>query len=163
MDNKELEKISKLIENIKNDINIEFIPHFLNWFYQKLDLHFNKNTPDLKINKGSIFYVNLWQNIWWELNKTRPCLVYSHKKANFWNTVIVIPLKSYKWNKINNFQVLITATDENCLNKDSIVDISSMRQISKKRLLDKIWDIEKIHFKEIDKKLVYIFWIKNNE
>ncbi len=155
-----LNKIRNLIEEIKNDITTESISHFLNWFYEKLNIHFKKNTPNIKIKKGSIFYINLWQNIWSELNKTRPCIIYSDKKANFWNTIIVIPLKSYKWKKLNDFQLIIKASNQNNLNKDSIADISSLRQISKKRLLDKIWNIENKHYIEIDSILLKIFWIK---
>jgi hypothetical protein len=36
-----LNKISNLIEKIKNDINLPIISDFLEWFYEKLDLNFN--------------------------------------------------------------------------------------------------------------------------
>jgi len=53
--------------------------------------------------------------------------------------VIVIPLKSYKaTKKINDFQMIIKSTPQNGLLKDSIVDISAIRQVSKKRFLNKI-------------------------
>ncbi|MDP2396623.1 MAG: hypothetical protein Q8S84_00170 [bacterium] len=46
-----LNRILNLIENIKNDINLPIITEFLEWFLEKIDIHFNKNTPDLKLNK----------------------------------------------------------------------------------------------------------------
>lgn len=155
---KKINKIQNLVEGLKSDINDQFISLFLTWFYEKISIHFYKKSPDLKINKWDIYYIELWQNIWSELNKTRPCIVSSIKKANFWNTIIVIPLKSFNWKKINNFQLFLEATNENCLNEDSIIDFSWIRQVSKKRLLDKIWNIK--DFDEIDNKIKFIFWIK---
>jgi len=155
---KKINRLKNLVESLKSDINNEFISHFLRWFYEKINIHFNKKIPNLKLNKWDIYYVELWQNIWSELNKTRPCLVSSIKSANFWNTIIIIPLKSFKWKNINNFQLFLKATENNNLNEDSIIDFSWIRQISKNRLLDKIWKIE--NFSEIDDKIKFIFWIK---
>jgi len=56
--NKKLNKLQNLIEKIKNDINIPILSEFLNWFYEKLDIHFNKNTPSLSISKWEIFLWN---------------------------------------------------------------------------------------------------------
>jgi len=154
-------KIKFLIEKLENDITLPVLSEFLDWFYTKLDVHFNKKTPGLILNKWDIYYVNLWRNIGSELNKTRPCIVYSIKKANFWKTVIVIPLKSYKaTKKINDFQMIIKSTPQNGLLKDSIVDISAIRQVSKKRFLNKIWKLEENYIKLIDQKVKLIFWLK---
>ena len=156
-----LSKIQDFLEKIKNDITIPLISDFLDWFLEKLEIHFNKKTPSLKYKKWDIYFVNLWQNIGSELNKTRPCVIFSDKKANFWNTVIIIPLKSYKkWKKINNFQYFIKKSTKNSLKKDSIIDISSIRQVDKKRILTKKWFIEKKDIYEIDEILIKIFWIK---
>lgn len=155
-----LNKILNLIESIKNDINLPIISDFLEWFYEKIDIDFNKKTPDLKLNKWDIVFVNLWKNIWSELNKTRPCIIYSIKKANFWNTVIIIPLKSYKWKINNDFQIFLKFNSYNNLTKDSICDIWWIRQISKKRILNKVWVIEKTFIKEMDEKILFIFWMK---
>ncbi len=107
-----------------------------------------------------MYFVNLWKNIWSELNKTRPCLVYSIKNANFWNTVVILPFKSFKWSKITNFQIEVDKSNENYLEKKSIVDITSIRQISKKRFLTKKWKLEKKYINDIDEKILSLFWIK---
>ena len=157
-----LNRINNLIERVKNDINLPIISDFLEWFFEKLDIHFNKNISNLKLNKWDIVFVKLWKNIWSELNKTRPCLVYSNKLSNFWNTVIIVPLKSYKW-KINiNFNIFIKSSENTSLNKDSIVDISSIRQISKKRIFKRIWKLDKKYLNEIDSKIIKIFSIKKD-
>lgn len=158
-----LNKIWNIIESIKNDISLPIISDFLEWFYEKLDIHFNKNDLNLKLNKWDIVFVNLWKNIWSELNKTRPCIVYSDKKANFWNTVIILPLKSYKWKIVKDFNVFVDKKEILWLEKSSIVDLSSMRQISKKRINKKIWKVWKDILKEIDYKILNLFWIKNKE
>jgi len=154
-----LNKIQNLVEKIKNDITLPLISDFLDWFLEKLEIHFNKESPNLKLNKGEIYFVKLGQNIWWELNKVRPCIIYSEKKYNWWNTILIIPLKSYKW-KVNNFFNILIKSWHNNLKKDSIVDLWAIRQISKKRILTKAWNIDKLDLEKIDKKLINIFWIK---
>lgn len=64
-----LNKIWNLIDKIKNEINLPIISEFLEWFYEKINIHFNKKTPNLKLNKWDIYFVNLWKNIWSELDK----------------------------------------------------------------------------------------------
>jgi len=70
-----LNKIWNLIDKIKNDINLPIISDFLEWFYEIIEINFNKKIPSLKLNKWDIYFVKLWQNIWSELNKNRPCIV----------------------------------------------------------------------------------------
>ncbi len=43
-----LNKILNLIENIKNDVNLTIISDFLDWFYEKLDIHINNKIPNIK-------------------------------------------------------------------------------------------------------------------
>jgi len=155
-----LNKIGNLIDKIKSDLSAPVLSEFLEWFYEKLDINFNKKTPDLKFKKWDIYFVNLWKNIWSELNKTRPCIVYSSKKANFWNTVVIIPLKLFKWKINNNFNLLLAKSKEFWLEKDSIADLVWIRQISKKRINKRIWRIWKISLNDIDNKILNIFWIK---
>ncbi len=157
---KKLNKIWNLIENIKNDINLPIISDFLDWFYEKLNINFNKNYLNLKLNKWDIVFVNLWKNIGSELNKNRPCVVYSLKKANFWGTVVVLPLKTYKWKFNKSFNVLLKLEDVDWLFKDSIIDILAIRQISKKRINKRIWRLKDDILLEIDEKVSNNFWIK---
>ncbi len=150
-----LNKIKNLVEKIKNDITLPLISDFLDWFLEKLEIHFNWLEKNLELSRWEIFFVNLWKNIWWELNKIRPCIIYSHKKYNYWNTIIIIPLKSYKWKINKNFHIFIKHWKNN-LKKDSIADLGSLRQVSKKRLKWSIWIIENDILLKIDKKLTKI-------
>ncbi len=160
---KKLNKLQNLINKIKNDITIPILWDFLDWFYDKLNIHFNKDTPKVFPKKWDIYFVNLWQNIWSELNKIRPCIIWSVKQANFWNTVLVVPLKSFKWQKLNDFQGLIKKSKINWLERDSVIDFSSIKQTSKKRLLNKVWKLDESDFEKLNKWLSFIFWIKKEE
>jgi len=158
-----LNKIWNLIDKIKTDITLPIISEFLEWFYEKLNFHFNKKEPKNILRKWDIYFVNLWKNVWSELNKNRPCIIYSWLKYNKWNTVIILPLKSYKGNTNYFFNVFIKATKYNNLKLDSIIDLSWIRQISKKRINLKRWVIEEKYLKEIDKKVLKLFQIKKLE
>jgi len=159
--NKKLNKIWNLINKIKNDITIPILSDFLDWFYNKLNIHFNKQRPDLKLNKWNIYFVDLWQNIWSELNKSRPCIIYSNSFFNTWNTVTIIPIKSYNWKKFRrNINIFIKVSNKNCLDEDSMVDISWIKQVDKKRLWMYIGNLESKYILKIDKKLLRYFGIK---
>ena len=155
-----LNKIWNLIDKIKNDINLSIISDFLEWFYEKINLNFIKGRPDLVLNKWEVYLINLWKNIWSELNKNRPCLIISKTYFNKTNTTIVIPIKSYKWKSNRNTQIII---DLHFLHNKSIIDILSIRQIDKKRINNYLWTVWKNNIMKVDKKLWRILWIKNKE
>lgn len=164
MPKKLLNKLENLVNEVKTDINYEIISNFLSWFYEKINIHFNKKIPEKFIPKRwEIYYVNLWINIWSELNKIRPCIIYSQRRFNDWNNIIVIPIKSYK-GKLNNFtNVKINPSKLNNLSKISIAVIPNIRDISKKRIKDRIWTIEENYLESIDKKIIRFLGIKKRE
>ena len=156
-----INKIIELIWKIKTDITIPLISELLDWFYEILYIHFNKNEPNHKYQKWEIYFVNLWKNIWSELNKTRPCIIYSIKPYNNKSWAIIIPLKSFKNKKIiEKFQVKIDKNEINNLNKSSLIDIFYIRNISSKRINKYIWKLNKNDLLEIDNKVSKMFWIK---
>ncbi|MDQ7009259.1 MAG: type II toxin-antitoxin system PemK/MazF family toxin [Candidatus Gracilibacteria bacterium] len=156
-----LNKIGNLIDKIKTDINLSIISDFLEWFYETLNLNFNQKEPNLNLNKGEIFFIDLGKNIGSELNKIRPCIIYSGRKYNKSNTVIIIPLKSYKGKINNNFNIFIKSTKYNNLTVDSMVDLSGIKQVSKKRIRLKKGNLEYKYIDKIDKYILKIFEIKN--
>ena len=160
MFSKQLNKINNLIQNIKNSSNISIISDFLDWFLEVLNLSFNKKYKNFTPNKWEIYFVNLWKNIWSELNKNRPCIIYSNYFLNNWDNIIIIPLKSYKWKNNRNINIFIWWTKLNWLIKDSIVDLMWIRQISKKRVSKLIWKVDKKIIFKIDNKLLKILNIK---
>jgi len=46
-----LNKILNLIDKVKTDINLPIISDFLDWFYEIIEINFDKKIPDLKLNK----------------------------------------------------------------------------------------------------------------
>lgn len=156
-----LNRLQNKLEEIKNSFTTPIISDYLDWFVELVDLHFCKEVNSSFFNKWDIYFVNLWKNIWSELNKTRPCIIYSKKFANFWDSVLIIPIKSYKDKQLlKDFHVFIVPTTDNKLTKDSYCDLSSIRQVSKKRINKKVWTLSENIIKEMDSKILKIFWIK---
>jgi len=155
-----LNKIWNLIDKIKNEINLPIISDFLEWFYEKIEINFNTNISNLKLNKWDVYFVNLWKNIWTELNKNRPCIIYSSFYFNNWLDILIVPLKSYKWKINKNFNILFKKEEYSFLRKDSVVNFFWIRQISKKRIWRKIWFFNKKDLGRIDKKILKILDIK---
>ena len=157
--------LKKLNEKILNffDINHEESFFYLTWFNKKIDLHLQKN-PELKLNKWEIYFVDLWKNIWSELSKKRPCIIYTDRYFNNWETVVILPLKSFEWKKYNrNINIFIEKDKINKLKENSITDLSWIRQISKKRIWWYIWNLNEDEIFKINKKLSKFLWIKNKQ
>ena len=68
---KKLKEFNKVVEKfLQNEIYLPIISDFLDWFWDKIKIHFWKNNNEkLKFNKWDIYFVKLWKNIWTELNK----------------------------------------------------------------------------------------------
>lgn len=158
---KKLNKIKDLIEKIKNEINLSIISNFLDWFYEKINIHFEWNNKENLIpKKWEIFLVNFWQNIWSELNKIRPAIIYSNYYLNWWNNLIVIPIKTLKNNFNKKIHVIIEKDNLNKLDEKSYASVYNLKEVSKKRIIRKIWNLDEIFIKKIDKKILKIFQIK---
>jgi mRNA-degrading endonuclease toxin of MazEF toxin-antitoxin module len=136
------------------------ISDFLEWFYEKLELNFNKKYSHFIPNKWEIYFVNLWTNIWSELNKNRPCIVYSNYFFNSWDNIVILPLKGYKWKTNKSLNIFLSSSKVEWLYKDSIVDLMWIRQISKKRMWKLIWKLKQEKLISIDKKLLKVLNIK---
>jgi len=163
MFSEKIKKIINIIWDIKNDNTIPLISDFLDWFYDLFVINFKKNTPNSKLNKWEIYFINLWKNIWTELNKNRPCIIYSSYFFNNWGDVVIVPLKSYKWRINKNINVFITKTQLNWLKKDSIIDIPWIRQVSKKRIWKYIWKTSLENLYKIDNKMLKFLEIKKKK
>jgi mRNA-degrading endonuclease toxin of MazEF toxin-antitoxin module len=143
-----LNKIWNLIDKIKDDINLPIISDFLEWFLQKLEINFIKKTPNIIVNIWDIYDTELWINIWSELNKKRPCVIVSKSNFNKWNTIIIVPIRSIKNNTrlwSISFEIDINWT---WLIKKSYLTPINIKEISKKRLLNRIW---KLNINDINK------------
>lgn len=159
-----LNKLQNIIEKIKNDITFPIISDFLDWFNEKLNLHFiKKNNYKWKNSKYSIFMANLWRNIWSELSKRRPVLIISSTwYSSVWNDVLIIWITDlyddlWKKKKIYEFDIVLNNYKQYWLKKESIIRLSTVRQIDKKRLIYRIWKLDKKFEKQIKEKFYNLF------
>ena len=159
MMSKELDVCKKLIDYL-NDIQKEEWEHFLYRSKKKIILHL-KNISDIFVpHKGEIYYVQLGKNISTEINKKRPCMVWSEKKYNAWWNIVVLPIKSFRNTPIKSYNILLIPTKYNWLQKSSLLTLTDIRSVSKKRFGGKIWTIDEQYIVEIDNKLSNILWLQ---
>jgi len=91
--------------------------------------------------KGEIYLVNFDPTIGHEVNKKRPALILSNNIHNQYSPLItVVPLSS-KTNKVYPFEIYISKTISK-LHENSKIMIIQLRSIDKRRLINKIGNIE---------------------
>lgn len=135
-------------------MNNQDLNKFNIWNEMKKSIHLKQ--VDFFIKNREMWFVSLWQNIWfeedWKQEFKRPVLVI--KKV--WNMFFVIPLTS-KWKQENIFyHKMKTAifNENNQKYKDSSFCIlSQVKVIDKKRFLENIWYVKESEFIEIKEKL----------
>jgi len=129
------------------------------WFEKKLKIHLEKEINiDFRYKKWEIWYIDFWINIWNEFNKIRPAVILLNKKYSKGNNIIVAPISSFWENKkIINTNIII---EETFLKQKSIIKLNHLKDISKKRLIKKLWRVNNDILSEIDSKLKNIFDIR---
>ena len=91
--------------------------------------------------KGEIYLVNFDPTVGHEVKKKRPALVMSNNIHNQYSPLItVVPLSS-KTNKVYPFEIYISKTISK-LHENSKIMIIQLRSIDKRRLINKIGNIE---------------------
>ncbi len=141
---------------------------FIEWFYKKLNIHYlHKIRFKWKIKQYSIFLADLWKNIGNEVNKLRPVLIISWTSySSVWTDIIIAPItglynKNWKIKKIYHFDIVLENDYKKYwLEKPSIIRLSWLREISKKRLKEYLWKLDKNFKNIIDEKLKIILNIK---
>ena len=126
------------------------IQKFFDQWIGYLDLWHKPRTWWHLPSQWEIYMTHLEPTLWWELQKTRPCIVYSLQSGNRGDCVVCIPIKTFKQQPKHQFWVKILPTVTNWLDSISYASLSDIRSISKSRLWTKKWslkpsDIERIH------------------
>lgn len=125
------------------------------WFDEKVNIHQKSIETKYHYKKWDIWYVDFWINIWNEFNKIRPAVILTNKKYSTGNNIIIIPVTTFSQGKnILNTDVVIH------VNHKSVLKLNHLRDISKKRLLKKIWRIQDSELHEIDLKIKLLFDIR---
>lgn len=154
-----IQSLKETIQSLDENQKLEW-ESFVYRSKKKIKIHFKKIEGIFVPHKWEIYYVQLWKNISTELNKKRPCIVWSEKKYNAWWNLLILPLKTYR-NKFQEwYNVVIDSTKNNWLTRKSIITITDIKSVSKNRFWGKIWNIEEKYMQIIDQKLQVILWLK---
>lgn len=137
---------------------MDYFEQLKDWFETKITIN-NKNVDEnYRYKKWDVWYINFWVNIWNEFNKIRPAVILTTKKYSKWNNLIVVPISSFSLDKkILNTNIVIK---EDFLKQKSIIKLNHLRDISKKRLIKKIWRLWDKYLKELDKSIKDLFDIR---
>lgn len=110
------------------------------------------------INQFEIWQTNLNPTKGSEQKGIRPCLIMqtnaSGKKAQ---TTIVAPFSSKKLENIYPFEIKISSSKKNGLQKTSKLKCEQIRVIDRNRLMKKLGDLEKNYYENVFKALKVIF------
>ncbi|MFH1146295.1 MAG: type II toxin-antitoxin system PemK/MazF family toxin [Pseudomonadota bacterium] len=88
----------------------------------------------MHVRRGEIYYANLDPVVGSETGKTRPVIVIQNDIGNTYSpTTIVAVITEYSEKKAS-YPVCVAVTTDDGLTKDSIVTLSQIRTIDKKRL-----------------------------
>ena len=109
------------------------------------------------IRRGDIYWVDLPDSNGRELKEIHPCLVISNDRQNTASPLItVIPITSLKESdKVFSFQVPIQ------LKKESVILIDQIQTIDRDKFKDKISKIDNGLMEEVERKIHFVFSLKN--
>jgi len=110
--------------------------------------------PDIQVKRGDIYYANLDPVVGRETGKTRPVLVIQNDIGNMYSpTTIVAVITEYSKRKAS-YPICVAIRKGNGLKKDSIVNLSQIRTIDKKRpITPKLTTLSDASMKEFDRAL----------
>jgi mRNA interferase MazF len=90
---------------------------------------------NIKVRRGDIYYANLDPVVGRETGKIRPVLVIQNDIGNMYSpTTIVAVITEYSKKKAS-YPICVAVNQENGLKKASVVNLSQIRTIDKKRLM----------------------------
>lgn len=156
---------------LKNKYKAHNLENHIDNFKEKIKINQQAENTN-RFQKYEIYYTNFWINIWNEINWIRPSLIIKSNRHNWWFDIIVIPMTwLYNWDgtkkSLDLFDIIIKPDKYSRIKKDSILKVSHLKTISKKRILWKIWKIknyedfdETMLYDKIDNKIKQIMWIK---
>ena len=162
-----IQKLKSLIARLK--LSKEYLSLFFRWILEQMQYNYKskKFRNRRVIKKGEIYWCNFGLNIGSEYSSIsenanmRPCLVLGNNMFINSNNTIVAPLTSFKNSKkIMSTDYLLKKSNNNQLDKDSIIKLSHLRDVSHIRLGKRIGKVSKETISEIEKNLLIIFDIK---
>ena len=89
----------------------------------------------IQVNRGDIHYANLDPVIGRETGKTRPVLVIQNDIGNTHSPTTIVAIITRYSEKKASYPICVAIKKGNGIKKDSIVNLSQIRTIDKKRLM----------------------------
>jgi mRNA interferase MazF len=90
---------------------------------------------NLQIKRGDIYYANLDPVMGSETGKTRPVLVIQNDIGNTYSPTTIVAVITEYSDKKASYPICVAIPKAQGLKKDSIVNLSQIRTIDKKRLI----------------------------
>jgi len=107
--------------------------------------------PNLQIKRGDIYFANLDPVIGHETGKTRPVLVIQNDIGNKYSPTTIVSIITEYSEKKASYPICVAIKKDKGLKKDSIVNLSQIRTIDKKRLIaPKLSKLSKTIMNQID-------------
>ena len=108
----------------------------------------------VQIRRGDIYYANLDPVIGRETGKTRPVLVIQNDIGNLYSPTTIVAIITEYSGKKASYPICVTIKKDKGLTKDSIINLSQIRTIDKKRLITpKIAILSNDSMKQVDEAL----------
>ena len=109
---------------------------------------------NIDIKRGDVFYANLDPVVGSETGKTRPVLVIQNDIGNTYSSTTIVAVITEYTKKKASYPICVVANKDEGLKKDSIVNLSQIRTIDKKRLtFPKITALPNHIMEEVDEAL----------
>jgi mRNA interferase MazF len=89
----------------------------------------------VQIKRGEIYYAALDPVVGSETGKTRPVLIIQNDLGNLYSPTTIVAVISEYSEKKASYPICVTVGKEDGLKKESIVNLSQIRTIDKKRLV----------------------------
>jgi len=107
------------------------------------------------IKRGDVYYVNLDPVKGYETGKTRPVVVIQNDIGNMYSPTTIVAIITEYSEKKASYPICVTIKKGKGLKKDSIVNLSQIRTIDKKRLkAPKITKLSDKVIKKVDKAIM---------
>jgi len=110
---------------------------------------------DLMIKRGDVYYANLDPVKGHETGKTRPVVVIQNDIGNIYSPTTIVAIVTEYSEKKASYPICVVIKKEKGLKKDSIVNLSQIRTIDKKRLkVPKITELSDNVMKKVDEAIM---------
>lgn len=108
----------------------------------------------IQVKRGHIYYANLDPVMGRETGKTRPVLVIQNDIGNMYSPTTIVAIITEYSDKKASYPICVAIKKDNGLKKDSIVNLSQIRTVDKRRLIiPKIAILSNDIMKKVDRAL----------